>query len=527
MAIPIDFEKFRLRRFVDRLIDAGEVEVHDEPVAMVDLSTIIEATPKATLFRRAGPEGFEMIAAVAGSRRRVALAFDSDVRNVAHEYMKRMANPQPIVEVPSSDAPVHQVVKTGKDIDLLKLPFFLQHELDGGCYISSGIDYSMDPETGKTNVGCRRMMLRDRTTFRSNLTSPSDLKRMYAGCLARGQRLPVTFAVGSHPLDFAAACLRVPSKDEFGFVATMRGEPVPMVRGLSNGVLAPADAEMLIEGYFDEQGYREYDGPYGEFWGYYGPAHIDPIFHVTAITHRRDMLHQTVLHGTSNLARTDGATLNNLSFETHMWRILRAANIEPVGLYNASSGPPRSIVRVSLKRGVQGQARAAITALFALPGVQQVTVVDDDVDVFSSDEVEWAMAARFHPDKDVMIAEGFPAVYGDPALPHAKTTAKIGFDATASYSIPDAIEYWRPKPPVFAEAPRVKSVREALSNGPRTFLQVMQAMGTRDGRELTLELEALRQEGVLDRLRNGEWVLTGTGDPALVLPRGASAAKGH
>lgn len=510
----IDLEKFRLRRFVERLIASGDVEVHEEPVPLIALSAIIEATPKATLFRKAGPEGFELVAAVAGSRRRMAAAFDSDERGVVHEYMRRMANPQPAVEIPSADAPVHQVVVTGDDIDLTRLPFFLQHELDGGCYISSGIDYSVDPATGKTNVGCRRMMLRDRKTFRSNLTAPSDLKKMYAACLARGEKLPLSFAVGSHPLDFAAACLRVPAQDEFGFVATLRGEPVPMVRGITNGVPAPADAEMIIEGYFDEQGYREYDGPYGEFWGYYGPAHIDPVFHVTAITHRRDVLHQSVLHGTSNLARTDGATLNNLSFETHMWRALRAVNIEPVALYNCSSGPPRSLVRVSLKRGVQGQARAAINALFAVPGVQQVTVVDEDIDVFSGEEVEWAMAARFHPEHDLVVAHGLPAVYGDPALPQAKTTSKIGFDATASYGIPDSIEYWRPRPPDPARfAPRrCASVREALAAGPLHFMKIMEALGSNDGREIAMEIEVLRLEGALERLKNGAWALKGQGD---------------
>ena len=56
-------------------------------------------------------------------------------------------------------------------------------------------------------------------------------------------------------------------------------------------------------------------------------------------------------------------------------------------------------------------------------------MVDEDIDVFSGEEVEWAMAARFHPEHDLVVAHGLPAVYGDPALPQAKTTSKIGFDA--------------------------------------------------------------------------------------------------
>ena len=155
----IDMNKFRLRSFVERLVELGEVEIHDEPVPLSDLSRIIEASPRATLFRKAGPEQVEVVAAVCGGRRRLAAAFGLDYRDVPHEYMRRMDNPQPAVEVLSREAPVHEVVLTGQDADLTKLPFHVQHEFDGGPYISSGIDYTVDPETGRTNVGCRRLML--------------------------------------------------------------------------------------------------------------------------------------------------------------------------------------------------------------------------------------------------------------------------------------------------------------------------------------------------------------------------------
>ena len=112
-AAKIDFEKFRLRPFVEKLIGMGEVEIHDEPVALANLSAIIEATPKATLFKKAGPQQYELVAAVLGSRRRMATAFGVDDKAVPTEYMRRMAMPQPVVEVASADAPVHAVIKTG------------------------------------------------------------------------------------------------------------------------------------------------------------------------------------------------------------------------------------------------------------------------------------------------------------------------------------------------------------------------------------------------------------------------------
>src|ERR1051326_8074888 len=179
--MTLDFERCRLRTFVDHLVELGEVEVHNEPVRLIDLSRIIESTDKASLFKDAGPQHYEIIAAVCGSRARVAAALGVQPDEASREYRRRLATPQPLVEVASETAPVHEVVLTDSDIDLTQLPFFLQHELDGGPYISSAIDFSIDPISQRRNVGCRRLMLRDERTLTSNLTQPSDLKEVHRG----------------------------------------------------------------------------------------------------------------------------------------------------------------------------------------------------------------------------------------------------------------------------------------------------------------------------------------------------------
>ncbi|MET0921550.1 MAG: UbiD family decarboxylase [Xanthobacteraceae bacterium] len=502
----VDLDKFRLRSFVEKLIAIGEVEVHEEAVSLAELSAVVESSPKAKYFKRVGAEQYEMVAAVSGSRRRLAAAFGTDERNVIHEYMRRMNDPQPVVEVPSAAAPVHQVVLKGDDIDLTRLPFHLQHELDGAPYISSGIDYTVDPATGRNNVGCRRLMFRDRRTMRANLSQPYDLKKCYIACVERGEKLPASFAIGSHPLDYLAAGLRLPG-DEFGLVATLRGEPVPMVRGLTNGLLAPADAEMIIEGYFDELGYREQEGPYGEFYGFYGPVHMDPVFHVTAITMRKDVLHQTVFHSGGHLSWTESGNLGGLNAELQIWKALRAAGIEPAAVLAVPASNGRQHVRVALRRGAQGQARQAIAALHAIPRVKHVFVVDHDVDVFSDEQMEWAMSTRFRAASDIVVTTGHPAFYMDPSADEKGSMDKAGFDLTAAYGVPDTIETRRPRAPRFNGLRRFSSAKDALASGPMFFHQIMEALGSKDGREVALELHALHEQGVLTRLRDGEWAL--------------------
>src|SRR5580693_3084328 len=413
----IDFDKYRLRSFVEHLIDLGEVEVHDRPVPLTGLSPIIEGTGKAVLFKKAGPEQVELVAKTAGNRKRIAAAFGTSEDKLYDEYFKRLANPQPLVEVPSADAPVHAIAITGKDVDLTKLPFHPQHAFDGSCYLSSAIDYTIDPATGRRNVGCRRLSLRNRYEAGTNVTAPSDLKRIYTACVARGERLPVTFTVGSHPLDFIAATTRQPV-DELALVANFRGEPAPVVKSLTNDILVPADAEITLEGYLDERGYVEPEGPYGEYMGYYGAIHMDPVFHCTAITMRRDVLHHTLLHGSAfMLDQTDSANISALRTEAEAMKILKAAVREPVAVYLLSRSGGSNTLRVSMKPLVLGEARAAIAALFGgIMRLKHVYVFDEDIDIHDDRQVDWALGTRFQADQDLVVLQGMLGMTMDPSL---------------------------------------------------------------------------------------------------------------
>jgi 2,5-furandicarboxylate decarboxylase 1 len=505
-----DLERFRLRRFVERLIDIGAVEIHDEPVALADLSRIIEASDKAVLFRAAGPGQQELVAGVIGARARLAAAMEVSEEEMVAELARRQDQDQPLIELPSAQAPVHQRVLTGGQIDLAALPFHLQHDCDGAPYISSAIDYSVDRESGRRNVGCRRLMFRNRTTMRSNLSQPSDLQRSYRAAVARGESLPVSFVIGSSPLDFLAAVMRTQG-DELVQVARMRGAPLPVVRGVTNDILVPADAEMVIEGYFDELGYREQEGPYGEFWGYYGPVHIDPVFHVTAITQRRDMLHQSLLHGGRRLERMEIAPIAALHGELAAWRVLRAANIAPRAVRVVQHAAPRQHVRVSMTPTMKGQARLAISALFGLQGVKHVVIVDEDIDIDDDHEVEWAMSTRFRADRDLVVESGFSAYYADPTA-EDRTVAKLGFDLTSRWHPPGALEERRPSPPAIARVRTHGSVAAALAERPMHFAELMSALGSDDGREVAIELDGLRESGRLSRLDDGRWKFCRTGD---------------
>ncbi len=505
--MTFDFDKFRLRRLVERLVAMGEVEVHEEAVALADMSAIIEGTTKATLFRDAGREKLEIVGAVVGTRKRLAAAFGVDERAVTQTVMRRMGQPQQAVEVASDIAPVQQVVIQGDDIDLTKLPFHLQHARDGGCYISSGLDFTIDPVTKARNVGCRRLMLRGRREMRTNLTDNSDLKAMYLRALERKERLPIAFVIGTHPIDFFASGLKVPT-DEVNLIATLRGETMPVVKCVTSDILVPADAELVIEGYLDEAGYREMDGPYGEFWGYYGAMHIDPVIHVTAITRRTDVLHHTVLHGPAKLSQQEASHTTAVAAEMVSTRALKAVGIEPAAIFSPPAAPIFHHVRVALKDATPDKVRAAMEALFQVKGVRHIVIVDDDIDVMDDDQITWAMATRFNADKDLfMPSRKLQAFYADPNADADGLVSKVGFDLTSPTSQSQEIRFQRPVPPRIQPMRTNASVKQALEAGPKYFGDILAAVGSKDGREVALELDELRESGALTRLDNGEYAL--------------------
>ncbi len=504
-----DSDKFRLRRLVERLIDLGEVEVHDEPVALAQMSPIIEATTKAVLFRKAGPEGHEVAAAVSASRERLAAALGVPVGKMRDEYLRRMANPQKSFEVPGDEAPVQEIVLTGDDIDLTALPFHVQHEYDGAPYISSGVDFVVDPATGRSNVGCRRLMLRGKDRCGFNLTAPSDLRQIYLGCVERGQKMPMAFTIGQHPLDTMAAASRTRGQ-EIEALGTYRGEPLPLVKCVTNDLYVPADAEIVLEGYADERGYIDNEGPYGEYMGFYGPMHGDPVFHVTAITRRRDVLYQSVKHGVGrHLGECDGSPMGGLQGEARAWTLLKQAGLDPVDTCVVGASGVGHHLRVSLRKHTDGDARAAIAVLLGnVMTAKHVFVTDEDVDIRNHDQMEWAMSTRFQADKDIVVLSNMREMPMDPSTTVRGVGAKAGFDCTFPFPRSKAVTARVPEAPKIGGPARYQGVRQALEEGgPTHFAKLMSVLGSQDGREIVLEIEKLRDEGLLDRNADGEYFI--------------------
>jgi 2,5-furandicarboxylate decarboxylase 1 len=499
----VDVDRFGLRRFVELLDREGELEIVGEPLDLIDVAARLDGNPKAVLLKKAGPEKAQLVGNVMGGRRRLALAMGVPEKDLLAEVLRRMETPIAPVEVPGSAAPVHQVVLTGADADFTKLPVHLQHGDDGGPYISASIDITWSADGKKRNVGYRRMMLRGRAEAGIDLIAPSDLRAMYGDYVKQKQRMPMAFVIGSHPADGIGATSMNAIDDEVSVMGGLRGAPVPLVRCATIDAMVPADAEFILEGYLDERGWVESEGPYGEYVGYYGHMKTNPVFHLTAIARRRDAMFQTATIGGRSLAYTDTAQLCALRTEAAAWAALMTAIREPIAIHATASCGGMYNVRLAMRQRYPGEARNAIAAVLGSNAdVKHVFVVDEDIDVASDSQMDWAFATRFQADRDLVVASGFRAVPLDPSLRGSRVGAKAGFDLTFPFGWNRATEYGVPMPPKLG-TPRNLTVRQALQQGPRTFRELMEATGSRDGRDVVIALDAVRREVGLERTPDG------------------------
>ncbi|WP_246013052.1 UbiD family decarboxylase [Pigmentiphaga humi] len=501
-----DLDAFRLRRFLESLDDASLQRQAEAPLS--DVAAILESSPKAVWIDHPGGGQTSLCGNVAGSRERLARAFQTTTTDLPNEVSRRLRNAPRFVEISAQDAPCQQVVLQGDECDLTALPVHLQHGLDGAPYLSAGIDFVKDPDTGWTNVGVRRLMLRGRRTAGIDLVAPSDLRAIYLKQSGKGQRVPIAFAIGTHPIDHIAATMRIPG-DELGLLSSLRGAALPVVKCVTNDLMVPADAEFILEGYLDEAGHVEPEGPYGEFLGYYGVVKKNPIFHITAITHRHDAVFQTASISGPNMAWTDTAQLNALRTEVTLWRALETAVREVRGVYAAPANGGMFNVRIALQQRVPGEARNAIAAVFgSLSNVKHVFVVDPDIDIFSDTQMDWALGTRFQADRDLVVQTGMRAMPLDPSLQGARQGAKAGFDLTLPLLAPGEVrplDYRVPAAPRY-EGRRFESLEAALEDGPKYFEELMSAIGSRDGREIVRWLEDTQPSRPVTRDDEGRYL---------------------
>src|SRR5438093_9995352 len=235
---------------------------------------------------------FPVLTNLHASRSRLALAMSSAPQDMLRTYLRAMERPIPPRLVKTG--PVKDVVLTGSRINLHDLPQIVHHEGDAGAYITAAISFARDP-TGETwNCAYNRLMIKGRDTTSIHLTAGKHLWEFQRIAEARGEPLPVAFAIGVHPaIALGALAIGSIDEDERAIMGGLFGEPLELVKCETSDVLVPAHAELVIEADILPAA-RTAEGPSGEFTGYSLGEREREVVNVKAVAHRAGGIFQDV-----------------------------------------------------------------------------------------------------------------------------------------------------------------------------------------------------------------------------------------
>lgn len=363
----------------------------------------------------------------------------ASVADFVRECSARQAHPIDPVLVSSREAPVHEVVVTGEDIDVEKLPICTYHEKDGGKYITAGLAVMRDPDTGINNVGIYRHQVHEKNLLGVQLSETADGNVIWKKHERAGRPTPIAIVIGHHPAFFVGslAFSRL-DDDEIRIAGAMLQRPVPLVACKTIPLDVPADAEIVIECEIPP-GTRRLEAPFGEYPGTYGPARMNPVLEIKAITHRRDPLYQNAF-----VAHSDNLLLSGVIRSSFIESTVRIACPTVRNVVMPRAGRHRFICYIAIESMIEGEAKAAAMAAFvADPFLKYAIVVDHDVDVTSDAAVLEAIACRVRADRDIFMvpyAKGSPldpASYDPAGGSHLVT--KMGIDATRKSNYPDEV----------------------------------------------------------------------------------------
>ena len=407
------FQDFR--QFLDVLRRSGELIDIDRPISLDDVGKALKKSyvlqGPAMMFNQNGTD-YRLAAGVYSTRRKALLAFEADESSVAEKLQAGLSNPiSP--RVISSRAPCQEVVLMGDSIDITKFPIPQYGPKDGGRYITPGIVVSKDPETGVPDIGHYRFLVLDKDTLSYDAQPFHRFGKNISKCQRMGVVPRAAVVIGVDPVLAYTCQMQVSdTTDDWGIAGGIRREPVELVKCKTIDLEVPATAELVIEFEIDLNKLVS-EGPLGEYTGYYTPAVQAPVAQITAITHRRNPIFQGLLTGKPV---TENHILKQIPFEASFFNTLKRQfpTVERVSV-RASAGVSFYVV-IAMRPRFAGEARQVIlSAMSSNIRPKWIVVVDPDIDVHSSTEVEWAMAFRVLPKRDVVVFDELPSGPADPA----------------------------------------------------------------------------------------------------------------
>lgn len=513
------------REFVERLRAAGELVDLHQPVDIRHIATLVDQSDKALVFHNVIGYSMPVVSGIIRSQKRAIMSMGCDTYREIESKLQHGID-RPISPRRVQDSAAKEVITRGDDVDLFALPIPMSSIYDGGPMITAGVVIARDPEYG-VNTGVYRFMVKERNLTGIDIVTPNNMRLFARRAFEKGQPLPISISIGTHPVELMGAGYRAPvGVDELAIAGGIRGTAVTLAAGETIDIPHVADSEIVLEGEILPTGWTLPEGRFGEFTGLMGGLHWNPEVRITAILQRKDAMYYALHMPWENTWLAAPTRYQAIR------QALRTAGVEVKDINVTLGGRAFWHAVISIKKQ-PGEGKNALLAALSVMDLKHVVVVDDDIDVNDPVEVEWAVATRVQGDRDIVIIPGARAKPLDPSLPPTATGvvptgAKVGIDATISEGIPkeryQRISYayadrariddyvnGRADPVVVtgeaAVAALAGQIRDTLEAAPLYYTEIAERFAAHDFQTIARALGSLHESGALWQTSEGKMCL--------------------
>jgi UbiD family decarboxylase len=405
------------------------IHVKEQVSPRFEISSIMKAFDGGPILFFDNVKGFKtkIVANTCATRKRLCSALNVKPEKLYQKMIEgwRLPTPPKIVKT----GPVKEVIEKA---DLSKIPILTHFEKDAGSYITSATVSVRSPDKKIENVSIHRLMVIDKNHLAIRLV-PRQLFKLWNMAKEEKSDLDVAISFGLHPAIMLAAASPLPfGISEYMVANTFLEKGLNLIKCENVDAYAPADAEIVFESKISVKN-EIAEGPLVDITGTYDIKRSQPIVEIVGMMHREDFIYQALLP-----SGAEHKLLMGLPHETMIWEAV--ANVVPivkaVNLSEGGCGWLHAII--SIEKQKDGDGKNALMAAFGThPSLKHAIVVDNDIDVYNSEEVEWAIATRFQANEDLIIIPNARGSTLDPSADQETgQTTKLGIDATRPLTKP-------------------------------------------------------------------------------------------
>lgn len=411
-----------MREFLKVLEEEFEViKIESEVSAEYEVAKILREHPKdVVIFENVKDYDMKIISGICNTRDKIARGISVTVPEITKRIMKATENPMPIEKVEK----IRENFNTQKKPDLSKVPVPTYYKKDGGAYITAGVVIAKDPETGVRNASIHRMLVSGKDKLGIRIV-PRNLYTYYKKAEEMDKPLDIAVAIGMHPATLLATTTSVPiTTDELEVANNFHNGNMKVIK-CENVDLNVPDAEIIMEGKILPH-QREPEGPFVDLTDTYDVVRDEPIIKLDKIHYKKDPFYHAIMP-----AGFEHRLLQGLPQEPRIYNAVLNTVPTVQNVVLTEGGCCWLHAAVSIKKQTQGDGKNVLmAALAAHPSLKHAIVVDEDVDIFDPEDIEYAIATRVKGDDDIMIVPGARGSSLDPCAKPDGTTTKIGVDAT-------------------------------------------------------------------------------------------------